>query len=138
MSNGARPLPVIYKPEEVAKVLNVSTRTIYSMLRLGRLPASRVGDLWRISEENLREFLTGLSPAAHQLLKAFASAKKATKAREVVDVLDLLEWVVGKSVPLARKRDALRVMRPLYLDRVPAATKKRLEAAVKAFLEEEG
>jgi putative molybdopterin biosynthesis protein len=130
--------PVMYTPEEVAEVLKVTTRTVYSMLRRGRLPASRVGDLWRISEENLREFLSGVSPAAHQLAKALSFARRAAKAREVVAVLELLEWVVGQNLPPARKREAMQGMRALYLNRVPLAAKKRLEAALKAFLEEGG
>jgi len=131
-------LPIVYKPEEVAAALKVTTRTVYSMLRLGRLPASRVGDLWRISDEHLRQFLTGVSPAARQLSKALSAAKKATKAPDVVAVLDLLEWVVGQNMPRTRKLDAVNGMKCLYLDRVSAASKKELEAAAKAFLEEEG
>lgn len=130
-------LPVVYTPEELAEVLKVTTRTVYTMLRTGRLPASRVGDLWRISEENVQEFLTGVSPAARQLSKALAAAAKTTKAGELTAVLELLEWVVGQNMPLPKKRDVVRKMKPLYLDRVPAAAKKRLEDAVKAFLEEE-
>lgn len=44
-------------PEEVARKLKVSRRTIYLWLRQGRLKGVKVGDLWRIPESALREFI---------------------------------------------------------------------------------
>lgn len=44
-------------PEEVAQKLKVSRRTIYLWLRQGRLKGVKVGDLWRIPESALREFI---------------------------------------------------------------------------------
>jgi len=46
-------------PEEVARKLKVSRRTIYLWLRQGRLKGVKVGDLWRIPESALREFIEG-------------------------------------------------------------------------------
>ncbi len=44
-------------PDEVAKKLKISRRTVYLWLRQGRLKGVKVGDLWRIPEDALERFL---------------------------------------------------------------------------------
>ena len=44
-------------PEQVAKRLQVTERTIYGWLRRGTLPALKLGRLWRIRPEDLEAFL---------------------------------------------------------------------------------
>ena len=46
-----------YSPQEVAKLLGVSVRTILRQIKAGELPASRIGRLLRISDRSLRAFL---------------------------------------------------------------------------------
>ena len=44
----------LFRPDEVAQILCLSRRTIYRMIRDGRLPAVRLGaGPWRISRETL-------------------------------------------------------------------------------------
>ncbi|MFZ2088139.1 MAG: helix-turn-helix domain-containing protein [Desulfobaccales bacterium] len=44
----------VFRPDEVAKLLCLSRRTVYRMIRDGRLPALRLGGgPWRISRETL-------------------------------------------------------------------------------------
>ncbi len=44
----------LFRPDEVAQLLCLSRRTIYRMIRDGRLPAVRLGaGPWRISRETL-------------------------------------------------------------------------------------
>jgi len=44
----------MFRPDEVAQILCLSRRTIYRMIRDGRLPALRLGaGPWRISRETL-------------------------------------------------------------------------------------
>jgi excisionase family DNA binding protein len=44
----------MFRPDEVAHILCLSRRTIYRMIRDGRLPALRLGaGPWRISRETL-------------------------------------------------------------------------------------
>ena len=45
--------PAMLTPDEVAKKLKVTRRTVYSHMRSGQLPASRVGRQWRVREEDL-------------------------------------------------------------------------------------
>ena len=47
----------VYTLEEVADILKLSKRTVYTYVHEGKLPASKIGAYWRITEEQLREFL---------------------------------------------------------------------------------
>ncbi len=47
----------IYTPEQAAEVLAVNRETVYKLLRSGKLKASRIGKLWRISEADLEQFM---------------------------------------------------------------------------------
>jgi excisionase family DNA binding protein len=51
-------------PRDVAAVLNLSTDTVYTMLREGELPAIRLGagkrQVWRIPLIEFREYLTAI------------------------------------------------------------------------------
>jgi excisionase family DNA binding protein len=52
----------MFRPDEVAQILCLSRRTIYRMIRDGRLPAVRLGaGPWRIP----REALLNLLPLTH-------------------------------------------------------------------------
>ena len=47
----------VYTLEEVASILHVTKRTLYRYLKEGSLKAVRVGKYWRVSHENLQEFI---------------------------------------------------------------------------------
>jgi len=56
----------MFRPDEVARILCLSRRTIYRMIRDGRLPAVRLGQgPWRIPREALLMLLP-LPPADFQ------------------------------------------------------------------------
>ncbi len=47
-------LPIVsnyYTPEEAAERLRVSSRTMYTLLRSGEIPAKKVGRAWRITHQ---------------------------------------------------------------------------------------
>lgn len=46
----------LYKVEEVAEILKVSKKTIYRMIKSGKLKAVKVGQ-WRIKKEDLNKLL---------------------------------------------------------------------------------
>jgi excisionase family DNA binding protein len=48
-----------YTPQEVADSLKINLRTIYRWIREGKLNAVKVGELWRISETELKRLLEG-------------------------------------------------------------------------------
>ena len=43
--------------QEVAKRFRVNATTVYRLVKRGRLPAFKVGNQWRFSEERLREWI---------------------------------------------------------------------------------
>ncbi|HHY99362.1 MAG TPA: helix-turn-helix domain-containing protein [Firmicutes bacterium] len=59
---------LILTPEEAARYLRVDLRTVYRILREGRLPAGRVGRQWRIRKEELDRFLAPHMPVAEEEL----------------------------------------------------------------------
>lgn len=46
-----------YTTEEVAELLKLHTRTVREYLKSGQLRGYKLGDTWRISEEDIQEFL---------------------------------------------------------------------------------
>ena len=46
-----------YTPQQVAEKLQINIRTVYKWIREGKLKAIKVGDLWRISETELKRFV---------------------------------------------------------------------------------
>lgn len=46
-----------YTPEQLAEKLQLSVRTIWAYIRDGKLPASKMGRKYRISEEQLERFM---------------------------------------------------------------------------------
>ena len=49
--------PKVYTVEEVMEIMHLTKRTVYNYLRDGKLKAVKVGKYWRISQENLEEFI---------------------------------------------------------------------------------
>lgn len=47
----------IYTPEEIADKLKASRRTVYRWIEKGELKAFKAGKMWRITREDLEEFL---------------------------------------------------------------------------------
>lgn len=52
----------VYTLEEVSDILRITKRTLYSYIKSGKLHAVKVGKYWRVSEQNLQDFIsTGTS-----------------------------------------------------------------------------
>jgi len=47
----------LYTPQEVAEMLKVPRKTVYTWLQANKLSGLKVGDLWRIPKTSLEEFL---------------------------------------------------------------------------------
>ena len=50
-------LPIFYTPSEVADKLKVNRRSVYQWLNRGHLNGLRAGQSWRITEEDLINFM---------------------------------------------------------------------------------
>jgi excisionase family DNA binding protein len=67
----------MFRPDEVSQILCLSRRTIYRMIRDGRLPAIRHGaGPWRISRETLLQLL----PSPQGVLRRSTSAQDIAAA----------------------------------------------------------
>jgi excisionase family DNA binding protein len=53
------PVPTLYTPREVAKALQMHERTVYDLLRSGRIRATKTGaeGSWRVTEDALRHYM---------------------------------------------------------------------------------
>jgi excisionase family DNA binding protein len=51
-------LPSLFTPEEVARKVKVERQTVYHWLSSGMLRGLRIGSTWRITEEDLMDFMT--------------------------------------------------------------------------------
>ena len=47
----------VYTLEEVADILKVTRRTLYSYVKEGKLQAVKMGKYWRVSEQSLQNFI---------------------------------------------------------------------------------
>jgi len=49
----------LLSPEEVAKRLAISPKTVRDYLRAGRIKGMKLGRLWRVRESDLQQYLKG-------------------------------------------------------------------------------
>lgn len=55
----------IYTLDEVADILKVTRRTIYTYVKEGKLQAFKIGRYWRVTEESLKKIAsTGIDTKA--------------------------------------------------------------------------
>ena len=47
----------IYTLDEIAEMLHITRRTLYTYIKEGKLQAVKIGQYWRVSETNLQSFL---------------------------------------------------------------------------------
>ncbi len=55
----------IYTLDELAELLKVTKRTLYNYVRSGKLEAVKVGREWRVTEEQLKDFLQSKSTSSN-------------------------------------------------------------------------
>ena len=55
---GLNRAPLVYSVAEAAKILKTSRQQVRKMIQNKELPAVKVGREWRISAEQLQEFIT--------------------------------------------------------------------------------
>lgn len=59
----------VYTLDEVADILKLTRRTMYSYVKEGKLKASKIGKYWRVSEKALNEFIENGSAVAEGNLR---------------------------------------------------------------------
>jgi len=84
----------LYSAEEVATLLGLQARTVRGYIRDGRLPASRIGKQYRISERDVRALTGGPVPQApRSRVEVSAIVQIDSATRHVMDRVATL--VVG-------------------------------------------
>ena len=53
-------------PNEVAKVLKLHPFTVTRLAREGKLPAFKVGGVWRIKKDEFEHWITSMLPKQHR------------------------------------------------------------------------
>lgn len=48
---------IVLTPEQVAEILQISTRTVYTLLRTAKLPGRKIGGNWRVLEAELEVWM---------------------------------------------------------------------------------
>ena len=48
----------VYSLEEVAEILKITRRTLYTYAKEGKLHAVKIGKYWRVSEKDLQDFIS--------------------------------------------------------------------------------
>lgn len=54
--------PKVYTPEQVAGILQLSTNTVYELIRNGEIPAKRLGRVYRIPPSSISFAFSDLDP----------------------------------------------------------------------------
>lgn len=52
--------PVVYTPEQVAEMLQLSKNTVYELISRGEIVAKRIGRVYRVPRQSLSFMFTGL------------------------------------------------------------------------------
>lgn len=96
----------LYKPEEVAKILNISRFTVYGLIKRGELPAYRIGRSMRIESADLEnykrksrssEILAGPEPAPAEQPLSDNQPGLIICGQDVI--LDVLSGHLEKKIP---------------------------------------
>jgi len=51
----------LYSLQELAKLLEVSERTMHNYIKAGKIKGVKIGGKWKFTEENLKKFINGES-----------------------------------------------------------------------------
>lgn len=47
----------VYALDEVASILQITRRTLYTYVKTGKLRAVKIGKYWRVAEQELQDFI---------------------------------------------------------------------------------
>ena len=50
---------LLYRPEEVARLLSISRSKVFAMIALGELPCVKIGKSIRVSREAIQKYVRG-------------------------------------------------------------------------------
>lgn len=56
--------PRVYTLDEAAEILHLTKRTLYNYIKAGTLKAVKMGKFWRVSDDDLQDFIKTGTPIA--------------------------------------------------------------------------
>lgn len=100
-------------PEAAAEKLAVSVKTVKNLLRSGKLRGVKVGNLWRLQEKALEEYLEEPSQRAQKKTKMERQSPQEGKEREFKTPLAKRLWeirlrIVASGQPLLSRDEIER------------------------------
>jgi len=93
---------VFLTTEEVLEYLQVNLRTVYRLIKAGKIPAVRVGRQWRFRKRDIDAWLDSQRPRPERVPGAPAPAQRTTRKRVlVVDDEASIRDLLSKTLALA-------------------------------------
>jgi len=100
-------IPKLFSLKEAAEILGISKQRLWQWINQGQFPiARRVGSLWKIPEDELREFLNLEKTARKRVSKRVIKLPQKKKAddsyllqnilEELIKLRKLIEGEIGK------------------------------------------
>src|SRR5689334_6092064 len=87
--------------EEVLEYLQVNLRTVYRLIKAGKIPAVRVGRQWRFRKRDIDSWLETQRPHAEGMPAALHAASNLRKRVLVVDDEESIRDLLSKTLALA-------------------------------------
>jgi excisionase family DNA binding protein len=111
---------VFLTTEEVLEYLQVNLRTVYRLIKAGKIPAVRVGRQWRFRKRDIDAWLEGQRTSAGHPGGRPASARPLPKRVLVVDDEPSIRELLSKTLALAEYEVDTAADAPSALDRLRA------------------
>lgn len=118
-------MKTVLTPDEVAKALGLSRRTVVGWLESGKLPGIKVGNRWRVKEEDLDKFIDEpnmyFNDYIHRARFVELQKQSAARSRELVACIYILaclpkpldEFISEGAVDVAGVNRATRFWGPI-------------------------
>src|SRR5215470_3770801 len=87
--------------EEVLEYLQVNLRTVYRLIKAGKIPAVRVGRQWRFRKRDIDAWLDSQRPRGERTASSTAPARNARQRVLVVDDEASIRDLLSKTLALA-------------------------------------
>ena len=87
----------VYKVAEVARRLGVTPRSVYRLIRSGKLRALHIGTAWRVPAESLRNFIRDVDPVVAELRDKSAKLQRLRRAWNLVSDLHRFGITITKN-----------------------------------------
>ena len=74
----------LYTMKEVAPILGVTTRTLYTYIQAGKFPAKKIGGKWKITGDKLKEWVEAAdtAPTPREPVSEEKPPKKSSRKKE--------------------------------------------------------